>query len=211
MRKKNLLPQNTKFLTNFLASLHQIFSKHTLYSLTAVLREKIPLCKTEFSSTMDFHQPRRHTLARSNTFVVTTPKPMIGKVTRNTLGHYYITNLPPKLRSFTARNISTQTLPVTECKSTSTAEEENSLHQEGSEFLCPSFGPIRNNNNGYFADKECSTPSTVPLEHPSEIAPSLGASRFQVNLKDAFRQKRNTTNIYIDYSHTQNNGQQSYG
>ena len=157
---------------------------------------------------MDFHQPRTRHLTRSNTFVVTTPKPMIGKVTRNTLGHYYIANLPPKLRSFTARNISTQTLPVTECKGTSTeVVSENSLTNQDSEFLCPSFGPIM--RNGYFADKECSTPSTVPLEHhhyPSEIAPSLGASRFQANLKDHFRQKRNTTNIYIDYSNNNNIG-----
>ena len=169
-----------------------------LYDDRSTCREKL-VCKTEnISSTMDFHQPARRHLTRSNTFVVTTPKPIIGKVTRNTLGHYYIANLPPKLRSFTARNISTQTLPVTECKGTSTEESEPSLTNQDSEFLCPSFGPIR---NGYFGDKECSTPSTVPLEHhPSEIAPSLGASRFQSNLKDHFRQKRNTTNIYIDYS-----------
>ena len=141
---------------------------------------------------MDFHQPRRH-LTRSNTFVVHQAKPKIiqasrntigqvnsiGQVTRNNLGHYYIANLPPRLRSFTSRNISTQTLPVTECKGT-TSSGENS-EKDSSEFLCPSFGPIR---NGYYADKECSTPSTVPLEphQENEIAPSLGASRFQVNV-----------------------------
>ena len=149
---------------------------------------------------MEFHHPRStRSLTRSNTFVVHQPQAKIGQVTRNTLGHYYITNLPPRLRSFTSRNISTQTLPVTDSKATSTEENDSLDKLSASEFLCPSFGPVR---NGYYADKECSTPSTVPIEtHDTEIAPSLGASRFQVNvLKDQFRQKRNTTNIYIDYS-----------
>ena len=62
-------------------------------------------------------------------------------------------------------------------------------------FLCDDRAP------GYYADKECSTPSTVPLG--LEVAPSLGGSRFHVNmLKDKYRAERNkgVTNIFIDYS-----------
>ena len=87
-----------------------------------------------------------------------------------------------------AKNISTQTLPVTECKSTSTEEnvERDSLNLS-SEFITPSL--VSRHTNGYYADKECSTPSTVPLG--LEVAPSLGG-RFHVNmLKDKYRANRN--------------------
>ena len=108
--------------------------------------------------------------------------------------------LPSRMCQIVAKNISTQTLPVTECKSTSTDQEvERDSLNLSSEFITPSLVP--RHTNGYYADKECSTPSTVPLG--LEVAPSLGGSRFHVNmLKDKYRAERNKgiTNIFIDYS-----------
>ena len=83
--------------------------------------------------------------------------------------------------------------------------EKDSLNLS-SEFITPSLVP--KHTNGYYADKECSTPSTVPLgsggsgSGSGEVAPSLGG-RFHVNmLKDKYRANRNKgiTNIFIDYS-----------
>ena len=77
-------------------------------------------------------------------------------------------------------------------------EDNDSLKELSAEFLTPSLGPSP--RNGYLTDKECSTPSTVPLGiSPRSKAPSLGSSRFQVDmLRDKY--KTGTTNIYIDYS-----------
>lgn len=156
------------------------------------------------------HNHHQKKLTRSNTFVI-NPQPM-GHVKRNNLGHYYISDINHNNliyyhhhhhRTLPTRSCepinpvktrATQTLPLTESKSTST-DGDDSLNLVSTEFITPHLGP------GYYGDKECSTPSTVPLDSPKEN-PSLGQSRFQVNiLKDRFRQQRkNTTNIYIDYS-----------
>lgn len=142
----------------------------------------------------------------------------MGHLKRNNLGHYYISEhvnqnnnliyyhhhhrtLPTRSCQPVncSKNRATQTLPVTESKSTSTDGDE-SLNCISTEFITPNLGP-----SGYLGDKECSTPSTVPLESPKEN-PSLGQSRFQVNiLKDRFR-RRNATNIYIDYSNVTGKG-----
>ena len=115
--------------------------------------------------------------------------------------------LPTRICQIVSKNISTQTLPVTESKSTQSTEEvERDSLNLSSEFITPSLVP--KHTNGYYADKECSTPSTVPIgssgsgSGKGEVAPSLGG-RFNVNmLKEKYLANRNKgiTNIFIDYS-----------
>ena len=59
--------------------------------------------------------------------------------------------LPTRFCQIVSKSISTQTLPITECKTTSTEDVERDSLNLSSEFITPSLVP--KHTNGFYADK----------------------------------------------------------